>query len=144
MGFVPDTNIIISGFISPEGINARLILKDLKGEELIWPEFLLQELLTKIDKITKLTGLSNDQVKELVLRFIKKIDFINDELIDQSFQEESYELVKEIDKKDLLFVALSLQSEYPLWSGDKKLMTGLRKKQFKGLFDTRQIIESFK
>jgi predicted nucleic acid-binding protein len=50
-------------------------------------------------------------------------------------------LVKNIDKKDLLFVALSIQTGFKLWTGDKKLMEGLKRKGFNLTIDTRQLLK---
>jgi predicted nucleic acid-binding protein len=53
-------------------------------------------------------------------------------------------LVKEIDKKDLLFIALSIQTGFKLWTGDKKLMEGLKKKGFDLTIDTKQLLQQIK
>jgi len=52
----------------------------------------------------------------------------------------AYELVKKVDKKDLLFVALSLQTGYPLWTGDKKLIAGLKENGFHNTIETSEIL----
>jgi predicted nucleic acid-binding protein len=75
----------------------------------------------------------------MIFRFIKSIDFIDDNLIDLKYQNQAYNLVKDIDKKDLLFVALSLQTGYKLWTGDKKLLIGLTKKGFTNIINSRQL-----
>jgi predicted nucleic acid-binding protein len=53
-------------------------------------------------------------------------------------------LVKDIDKKDLLFVALSIQTGFMLWTGDKKLMEGLKKKGFDLTIGTKQLLKQIK
>jgi predicted nucleic acid-binding protein len=44
--------------------------------------------------------------------------------------EKSMELVKDIDEFDAPFIALSLELKSPLWTGDKKLINGLKQKEF--------------
>lgn len=144
MNLVLDTNIVISGLITPNGIISRLIIRDLVNSKLICPGFLLDELLGKFDKIKRITRLTEEQIKELVFRFIKEIDFIDINLIEMNYQKQAFELVKDIDKKDLLFVALSMQTGYKLWTGDKKLAQGLLDKGYKQIIDTQQIVEQFK
>jgi predicted nucleic acid-binding protein len=100
-------------------------------------------LISKFDKIKKITNLTDEQLKEIVFRFVKRIDFIENELIDVRFQKEAYELVKDIDKKDLLFIALSLKTGFKLWTGDKKLMSGLAIKGFNNIISTQQLLEQF-
>ena len=81
---------------------------------------MFNEILDKYNKILKLTGFSDDQLKELIYLLLKRIDFIDDDLISIKNQKEAYELVKDIDKKDLLFIALSLQTGFTIWTGDLK------------------------
>jgi hypothetical protein len=44
----------------------------------------------------------------------------------------------------LLFVALSLQTGYLLWSGDLKLINGLQSKDFKNVIDARGLMDLIK
>ncbi len=141
MNLVLDSNILISGLITPNGTISKLILKDLDKSKLICPEFLFQELINKFEKIKEITKLEDSQLNEIIYRFIKKIDFIDNDLIDFTFQKQAYNLVKDVDKNDLLFVALSLQTEYKLWTGDKKLINGLRKKGFLNVIDTKELLD---
>lgn len=53
-------------------------------------------------------------------------------------------MVKDIAKKDLLFIALSIQTGFNLWTGDKKLMEGLKKKGFDFTIDTKQLLKQIK
>lgn len=50
-------------------------------------------------------------------------------------------MIKYIDKKDILFVALSMQTGYKLWTGDIQLINGLRKQEFDITIDTKQLIQ---
>lgn len=51
------------------------------------------------------------------------------------------DLVKDIDKKDMLFVALSIQMDLKLWTGDKKLIQGLRAKGYKNVIETKELLD---
>lgn len=144
MNLVLDSNIFISGLITPDGTISKLILRDLKDSTLICPEFLLDEVLSKLEKIKGITKLNDTQIDELVFRFIKRIDFIDNDLIEFKYQKQAYDLVKDIDKKDLLFIALSIQTGFKLWTGDKKLMEGLKKKGFDLTIDTKQLLQQIK
>jgi predicted nucleic acid-binding protein len=144
MNLVLDSNIFISGLITPDGTISKLILRDLKESTLICPEFLLDEVLSKLEKIKGITKLNDNQIDELVFRFIKRIDFIDNDLIEFKYQKQAYDLVKDIDKKDLLFIALSIQTGFKLWTGDKKLMEGLKKKGFDLTIDTKQLLQQIK
>lgn len=144
MNLVLDSNIFISGLITPNGTISKLILRDLKDSTLICPEFLLDEVLSKLEKIRGITKLNDNQIDELIFRFIKRIDFIDNDLIEFRYQKQAYDWVKDIDKKDLLFIALSIQTGFKLWTGDKKLMEGLKKKGFDLTIDTKQLLQQIK
>ena len=139
MDLVIDSNIFISGLITPNGTISKLILNDLAKSRIVCPEFLFEELIGKFNKIKKITKLTDYQLNDLVYRFVKRIDFIALDLIEFRYQKNAYELVKKVDKKDLLFVALSLQTGYPLWTGDKKLIAGLKKNGFHNTIETSEI-----
>lgn len=141
MDLVVDSNIIISGLITPNRTISKLILNDLSNGSLVCPAFLFEEVISKFNKIKKITKLGDEQLNKLIFRLFKRIDFIDNDLIEFKHQKKAYDLVKDIDKKDLLFVALSLQTGYKLWTGDKKLLFGLSEKGFKNIIDTRQVLE---
>ena len=144
MNLVVDTNIVISALITPKGTISRLLFQDLAGSQLISPHFLFDEIISKYDKIQKITILSDEDLKELFYLLIKHIDFIDNDLISNENQKKAFEIVEVIDKKDLLFVALSIQTGFSLWSGDLKLINGLKAKGFTSVLKTREIIERIK
>jgi predicted nucleic acid-binding protein len=47
---------------------------------------------------------------------------------------EAYVLCNDIDEKDLLFVALAIELDGLLWTGDKELLKGLKSKGFEKVF----------
>ena len=44
--------------------------------------------------------------------------------------QKAYDICKDVDEKDTPFVALSLELNAPLWTNDKKLGNGIKKKGF--------------
>lgn len=56
---------------------------------------------------------------------------------------EADRLTKEVDSKDISFVALSLQTEALLWTGDKKLSAHLKAKGFGRVVDTNILYQLF-
>lgn len=56
MNLIVDTNIVISGLITPKGTIADLIFNKLEKSVLISPRFMFDELLEKSNKILKITG----------------------------------------------------------------------------------------
>jgi predicted nucleic acid-binding protein len=48
-------------------------------------------------------------------------------------------LVADIDPKDTVYLAYSKQFRCKIWSGDKKLIVGLKKKGFKNFISTEEL-----
>ena len=144
MNLIIDTNIIISSLITPRSNLSKLIFHDLTGSKIIAPSFIFEEILNKYEKIQRLTKLSDEQLKESIYLFLKRIDFIDNDLISSNNQQLAYDLVKDIDPKDLLFVALSIQTDFIIWTGDLKLHKGLKKKGFKNIITTKELIQKLK
>ena len=66
----------------------------------------------------------------------KKIDLINMEFIKETTWAKAIELTENVDEFDAPFVALALELDAPLWTGDKKLITGLGKKGIDWILST--------
>ena len=54
---------------------------------------------------------------------------------------EAYQLTFDIDEKDTPFIATTISLNSILWTGDKKLITGLRKKGFNDIINTRELLK---
>jgi len=57
---------------------------------------------------------------------LKKIEFIELELVSDPFWKAAIKMTTPIDEFDTPFVALSLALGASIWTGDKKLVKGLR------------------
>lgn len=72
---------------------------------------------------------------------LKRIHFFNEGLIPKHVIELAYNLVHDIDEKDTIFVAMGMHFKQKLWSGDKALVDGLRKKGYNELILTNELVE---
>jgi predicted nucleic acid-binding protein len=70
----------------------------------------------------------------------RNISFINEGQIPKSFRLYAYNLVKDIDVKDIAFVALSEFQESILWTGDKPLYNGLKSIGYDRVLITEEMI----
>jgi predicted nucleic acid-binding protein len=136
---VVDTNIVISTMITNRGVVGEVFLRTLPPLELYAPELLRSEVSLYRIKIAKAAKLTEEEIAELESRVLHQVREVPHEAISSEHWERAFDLVKGIDEKDDQFVALALHLGVPLWSGDKKLVAGLRKKGFKLVVTTEEL-----
>ena len=73
---------------------------------------------------------------EAEYQICREINFISGEQISEEFWQESYNLVREVDIKDIPYVAYAKQFDCKIWSGDNKLIKGLKSKGYLELITT--------
>ncbi len=130
MKLVVDTNIVFSAIISDKGKIGELLLNKPNNLHYLSPIFLLDELNNHTEKILSITGYTADEYQQIKLFITKNIQFIDSGMINKSDWETAYHLLKDIDEMDTAFLALNLQHDGLLWTGDKKLIKGLENKNY--------------
>ena len=141
MKIVVDTNIIFSGLLSPNGTISDLLLNSSNTFNFYSPTYLLDELENHKKKLLKVSGLLEKELDFLQRNLFKKIDLIDLESIRESTWQKAFELTKNVDEFDTPFIALALEMDSPLWTGDKKLINGLDKKGVDWVLTTEIITE---
>ena len=136
---VVDTNIVFSGILSPNGAICDLLLNSLNTFEFYAPIAILDELDFHHQKLLQLSGFAENELNFLKRTILKKIDLIDLESIRESTWEKAIELTIDVDEFDAPFIALSLELDSPLWTGDKKLTRGLKRKGVDWILDTETI-----
>lgn len=94
----------------------------------------------------ELSKLDFNQIVESEIQICKNINFINEENIKEYNWLIAEELIKDIDIKDISYIAFVNEFHSKLWSGDKKLIKGLLKKQFNNIITTDELwnLKNFK
>jgi predicted nucleic acid-binding protein len=128
MNLVVDTNILFSAILSPKGKIHDLLLNSEKEFSFFAPVFLIEELDQHHSKILKISGYTEEDVKFLKRTLFHHIEFIDPEIVQQESWTKGFEMTSDVDEKDTPFVALAIDLEGSLWTGDKKLIKGLRSK----------------
>lgn len=125
---VVDTNIILSALMSKSsGIREKLFDETMNY---FAPNFIIIELYKHKEKLLKYSKLDDPEFFEYFSSIVNRINFVSVSTIKDESKEKAYHLCKNIDIKDTAFVALSIQLQIPLWTGDKKLKQGLMKLGF--------------
>ena len=117
------------------------LLKDLNEHEKLSCYMLYVELFDKKEKIVRYSKIPESELLELLYLVLKKIQFINEYQISKASWNKALELTEGIDVKDVSFVALTIESNGILWTGDKKLHAGLKAKGFTSVCLLEQLQE---
>ena len=130
---VPDSNIIFRALRSPNShIRSTLLREDC---QFLTPNFLFAEIFKYKEKILLHSTASEQEVYEYLILMLRKIHFIHEDWVSLGCRIEAHRLCNGIDEKDTPFLALALEMEGKLWTGDEALKTGLMKKGFRDFFD---------
>ena len=128
MRLVVDTNIAFSAILNTNSKIAKIILKPKSGLNLYSTDQLQIEIGNHWNKLKKISGYSEGELFKIVALINQRIKFINVELIPLKLLIKAENTVCDIDIDDAEFVALTEHIKGKLWTGDKDLIKGLKKK----------------
>ncbi|MBV6428517.1 MAG: hypothetical protein KIPDCIKN_03052 [Haliscomenobacter sp.] len=134
MNVVVDTNILFSALLKESNRFADALLL---AEQVTFfaPKFVIVELFKYKEKISELSKMPDSVVFEALYKLLKPIHFFDESLLSPSNLSRAYALCAGIDEKDTPFVALTLELDGQLWTGDKKLKQGLLQRGFDRFFE---------
>ncbi len=141
MKLIIDTNLIFSSISKSDGRIAEIILNPNFHLQLTGCYFSYIELFKYKDKLLKASKLAELEFLDVMYQMLKRIHFFNEGMIPKDVIDEAYKLTFDIDEKDTIFVAMGMHFEQKLWSGDKVLVEGLRKKGYNELILTNELVE---
>jgi len=111
---VVDTNILFSALLRPKSSFADILL----GTENHF--FVCEQVVIELFKLKE--------------KLVKTSQLSKEDLISLNSRAAAHLLCKDIDENDTPHVALTLELNGLLWTGDKKLKEGLRRKGFNQFF----------
>ncbi|MBK9732370.1 MAG: hypothetical protein IPO83_14025 [Chitinophagaceae bacterium] len=136
MKIIVDTNIIFSGLLNTNGIIGDLLFNSDGIFEFYSCSYMRSEIEKHWEKLKRISKLSESELEESRFKIFAKIYFINEELIPEKTWLAAEEITKDIDIDDSDFVALTKHLKGYLWTGDKELYSGLKRKNFKRIYNT--------
>lgn len=92
-------------------------------------------------KLVSLSKLAESDILFLEKMVLSKVNFVDLEVISEESWMKEFQLVKQIDEYDAPFVALSLNMNSYLWSGDKKLKNGLKDLGYDKVIENDSLLE---
>lgn len=132
MKIVVDANILFSGLLPVFSKIRETLLH--KEHDFYAPSFIIVELFRHKDKIFKHSKLNDEEIYELLNKMVERLHLTQTEFITVENRVNAYELCKGVDPKDAIYVALCLELDATLWTGDKKLIQHLSKQGFEHFF----------
>jgi predicted nucleic acid-binding protein len=139
MRVVIDTNIVFSAILNTNSKFSKIILQPKSKLNLYATEQLEYELAEHWNKLKKLSNYSEIDLHKAVTLITSKIRFINVGFIPGKLFIKAEELIKDIDIDDTEFVALTDHIRGKLWTGDKELIKGLKRKKWDKLISTEEL-----
>jgi len=139
MKIVVDSNIVFSAILNYQSQIGQLIIDGSNYFDFFSIGLLKEEIFNHKNKILKLSHFSEEQFTKIYHLVLSKITFVDDIVISNKDLLEALKIVKDIDENDVLFVALNIYLDANLWTGDKKLINGLSKKNYKNTLSTSKL-----
>lgn len=136
MVVVIDASILISATLNLDGKIANLIFSNSSSINFVVPAFVLTELKAHEARICQENKISTDTFNQNILLLLTKLLIINDDEISDSLFKKAFELTKKIDPNDTIYIALAIALDALFWTGDLKLLRGLKRKGFNQIITT--------
>ncbi|AEI47810.1 PIN domain-containing protein [Runella slithyformis] len=124
---VVDANVLMSMLISGKAIYKTL----LSDYTFFSSDFAFIEIEKYQRIIKQKSRLEADSFQQFSYFVFTHVHFMPGYLIDNDINNKAFQLVHDIDVKDISYVALALQLDIPLLTRDVPLYAGLRKKGFR-------------
>jgi len=144
MKLIVDTNIAFSAILNSTGNIAKILFHSGPKYEFYSCDFLKVEIALHRSKIQRLTKLTEGQVQELINLVYSKISFLDEQLLPKKDLQKAFDLIGDLDKKDLPFVALSIHLKAHLWTGDKAIYRALKKRDHRYIIDTSELLSKIR
>jgi putative PIN family toxin of toxin-antitoxin system len=125
---VADANILFSAFLSRNSKYRDLLFDE--TYEFYSPNFVFLEIFKHKEKILKCSKETEEDIYGFMGKVLKRIHFVREEVVTIENYTKAYDLCKEIDEDDAPFIALALEINGYLLTGDDKLKRGLKIKGF--------------
>lgn len=143
MKIVIDTNIVFSAILNSQSKIGQLVINGSKFFKFYTVGLLKDEIEAHKEKILGISGFTEKQFQNSYTAITSRITFVDEIIIPDKALTRAIDLVLDIDENDTLFVALTNYLNGKLWTGDKKLISGLEKKQYSKTISTNELFELF-
>ncbi|RRO15254.1 PIN domain-containing protein [Flavobacteriaceae bacterium 14752] len=140
---VVDSNIIFSAILNVNSRIGQILLTSDNLYNFYAPKYVRDEIWGHQTKLKKIANLGDDKFLEVYELILKNITILDHSIAGKSNYKKAFELCKDVDHDDIPFVAFSLYLKCKLWTGDKKLIKGLKERHFEKIVTTNNLYVDF-
>jgi predicted nucleic acid-binding protein len=144
MTIIVDASIIISALFNPAGKEAAFIFDYAEKLDFVAPDLMYKEVLSKKNKIIDNSHHTETTFVESVELLTTNISIFSIYKYDPEILKVAEQLTYSIDKKDTQYIALTILLEGLFWTGDLKLLRGLKRKGFNQIITTLDFLQIIK
>jgi predicted nucleic acid-binding protein len=141
MKIIVDTNIIFSALLNSNGSIGDLLFNSSSHFEFYSCSYMRIEIVNHWERLKKISKLNDNQLDISQQRIVSKLKFIDEAIIPSETWLKSEVIASGIDLDDTDFIALTKFLKGTLWTGDKVLYNGLKRKDFKRVINTKELLE---
>jgi predicted nucleic acid-binding protein len=139
-----DANIVISAVINSSSQEFHILSSGYRSIDFISSAFIIEELSKKAGKIAAFTQNSVSDIKKQLQLLTASFLLVHEKEISEQSLKKAESLIRGLDFKDYLYVAVTIDYDALLWTGDVKLIRGLRRKGFNNTVTTKELKEIIK
>lgn len=137
---VVDANLVFSCILRSDGAIGELLLRSSHLFDLYAPEFLELELTKHRERLLMISKLDEEALDVALSLVLERLTFVNESLISKASWQDAEKLLAAVDQFDIPYLALSLEFDCMLWTGDRRVFKGLRKRGFMNVVDTHELL----
>lgn len=140
---VIDSNIVFSALLNINSRIGQILINGSKYYKFYSPEYIRQEIIEHQEKIKRIGKLTDNEFIETYELIIRNLSILNHTIIPKKFYKTALELCNSVDVEDTAFVAITNYLKGKLWTGDKKLIKGLKEKNYHRIITTEELYLDF-
>lgn len=140
---IVDTNIVFSALLNINSKIGQILIRGGNLYDFYAPKYIVSEISYHKGKIKSLGKLNEKSFIEVYRLVTKNITILNHSVIPLKSYISAEEICSSIDADDAIFIAFSQHLDAKIWSGDKKLISGLLKMGFDKVIMTEDLYNDF-
>lgn len=137
---VVDTNVIFSAILNVKSVLSKILIEGGLVVRFYAPSFLNEEITLHQRRICELKKFDTDDFSRAYSLVTQHITFIHSSIVTKKDFEIATKLCESVDINDVEFVALTSYLNGKLWTGDQRLISGLKAKNWHETFTTSELL----